>query len=66
MLRRAGIFDAMQNAFLRNFYDDQNDALEYAQKKRDRLEDTKAKIFENTSANTQNSFFDRKEKEVGQ
>lgn len=37
MLRRAGLFGAMEQAFQRNFYDDEDDALERARQRRDAL-----------------------------
>jgi DNA sulfur modification protein DndC len=38
MLRRAGLFDAVEQAFRRNFYDNENDAVERARGRRDALD----------------------------
>lgn len=37
MLRRAGLFDALESSFYRNFYDDENDAVGRARERRDVL-----------------------------
>jgi DNA sulfur modification protein DndC len=36
-LRRAGLFDALEQAFQRNFFADQSDAVEHARRRRDAL-----------------------------
>lgn len=43
MLRRAGLFDAVEQAFYRNFYDDEDDAVERARQRRDALDDAREK-----------------------
>ena len=37
MLRRAGLFDAIETSFYRNFYEDEDDAVERARLRRDAL-----------------------------
>lgn len=39
MLRRAGLFDAFENAFYRNFYDNEEDAVDRARQRRDALDE---------------------------
>lgn len=46
MLRRAGLFDALENAFHRNFYDDEDDAITRARDRRDALAATQGRISE--------------------
>ena len=41
MLRRAGLFKAMEQAFYRNFYDDEEDAVVRARQRRDALADAR-------------------------
>lgn len=41
MLRRAGLFDALESSFYRNFYEDENDAIERARQRRDALGEAK-------------------------
>ena len=38
MLRRSGLFDAFENAFRRNFYDNEEDALDRARQRKDALD----------------------------
>lgn len=38
MLRRSGLFDAFENAFRRNFYDSEEDALDRARQRKDALD----------------------------
>lgn len=42
MLRRAGIFDALEASFYRNFYENENDAVQRARLRRDSLGNAKA------------------------
>jgi DNA sulfur modification protein DndC len=49
MLRRAGIFDAVEQAFNRNFYDNENDAVTRARQHRDALEDVQERVSEERS-----------------
>jgi len=41
MLRRAGIFEAIEGSFYRNFYEDEDDAIERARQRRDTLGEAK-------------------------
>ena len=41
MLRRVGIYEALESSFYRNFYDDENDAIERARQRRDALSEAK-------------------------
>lgn len=41
MLRRAGLFDAIESSFYRNFYEDENDAVQRARLRRDALGEAK-------------------------
>lgn len=66
MLRRAGLFDAMKNAFHRHFYDDENDALERARQRQGALDSAQKQVFDKTSSNIQESLFDDKAGEVSQ
>ena len=45
MLRRAGIFDALERAFKRNFFADENDAVDRARQRRDALSSARASVF---------------------
>lgn len=49
MLRRAGLFDALDKAFYRNFYEDEEDALNRARQRRDALDAAKERSSEQTS-----------------
>ena len=64
MLRRAGLFDAMQTAFYRHFYDNENDALERARQRQGALDAAQKQVFEKTSSNIQESLFEDKASEV--
>jgi len=48
MLRRAGLFKAMEQAFYRNFYDDEEDALIRARQRRDALDEARVKSGDET------------------
>ena len=61
MLRRAGLFDAMQSAFHRHFYDNEEDALKRARERQGSLETAQDQIFAKTSNNIQQSLFDEKQ-----
>ena len=53
MLRRSGLFDAIQKAFYRNFYDDEEDAVERARQRQSALDIAESQIFQKTSSNIQ-------------
>lgn len=53
MLRRAGLFDALEKAFYRNFYDGEEDALIRARQRRDALAAAKERVFERTAPQVQ-------------
>lgn len=44
MLRRAGLFEALEQSFYRNFYDDEADAVARARQRRDRLDPAQKRI----------------------
>ena len=48
MLRRAGLFHAFEDAFYRNFYDNEEDAVGRAQQRRNALEDALQRVVERT------------------
>lgn len=66
MLRRVGIFNAMQDAFYRHFYDDEEDALKRARQRLGTLEIAQSRVFEKTSNSTQASLFDSEQSEINQ
>ncbi len=39
MVRRAGLFDALESSFKRNFYDDEDDAVDRARRKKDAVDE---------------------------
>ena len=45
MLRRVGLFDAIERAFLRSFYTSEEDAVERARKRRDALTAAREQVF---------------------
>lgn len=49
MLRRAGLFEAVEQAFFRNFYDDEDDAVARARHHRDALDDVQERVLEERS-----------------
>lgn len=49
MLRRAGLFEAVEQAFFRNFYDDEDDAIARARQHRDDLDDVQERVLEERS-----------------
>ena len=49
MLRRAGLFDALEQAFYRNFYDNQEDAVDRARQHRDALDTAREQVFDGAS-----------------
>ena len=65
MLRRAGLFKAVQEAFFRNFYDDEADALERARQRRDALTAARDLVFKETSPLIQEALFDLASSEAG-
>lgn len=56
MLRRAGLFEALEQAFYRNFYRDEDDAVGRARRRRDALGGVRDKIVDETSPMIQESF----------
>jgi DNA sulfur modification protein DndC len=50
MLRRAGLFNAIEQAFQRNFYSDEEDAIERARQRRDAVEDARERASDAPSA----------------
>ncbi len=55
MLRRAGLFDAMEQAFHRGFYSSEDDAVERARERRDALGDARVRALDPTPPNAQES-----------
>ncbi len=53
MLRRVGLFKAIDRAFHRNFYDDEDDALIRVRKRRSALDLAKERVFEQTTPEVQ-------------
>ncbi len=49
MLRRAGLFEVVEQAFFRNFYDDEDDAIARARQHRDDLDDVQERVLEERS-----------------
>lgn len=49
MLRRAGLFDAIEQAFYRSFYDGEEDAVERARQRRDALDMARESTLDKTS-----------------
>ena len=49
MLRRAGLFNAIEQAFYRNFYDSEEDAIERAQQRNDALAKARERIIDDAS-----------------
>lgn len=49
MLRRAGLFEAVEQAFYRNFYDNEEDAVARARQHRDALDDAQERASEERS-----------------
>ena len=49
MLRRAGLFKALEQAFYRNFYDDEEDAVGRARQRRDALGTARDRAFDQAS-----------------
>lgn len=48
MLRRAGLFEALESSFYRNFYDNEDDAVERARHRRDALGEAKERVSHET------------------
>lgn len=63
MLRRAGLFDALEQAFHRGFYDDEEDAVSRARARRDALDRAQERLFGETSPMVQGTpdLFDNEE-----
>ena len=53
MLRRAGLFKALEQAFYRNFYDDEEDAVSRARQRRDALGAALDRVLERTAPQVQ-------------
>ena len=49
MLRRAGLFDAFEQAFRRNFYESQEDAVDRARQRRDSLDMAREQVLDGAS-----------------
>ena len=50
MLRRSGIFEALESSFYRNFYNDVDDAVERARQRRDALDEAKERTTDELTA----------------
>lgn len=63
MLRRAGLFDALEQAFQRGFYSDEEDAISRARERRDALDKAQERLFGEISPMVQGTpdLFDRDE-----
>ena len=61
-----GIFNAIQGAFYRHFYDNEEDALKRARQRLGALEIAQSRIFEKTSNSTQASLFESEQSEINQ
>ena len=66
MLRRAGLFRAVENAFLKNFYDDEEDALERARRRQVSLDAAQGSVHINTAGGIQESLMGDHVNEVEQ
>ena len=66
MLRRAGLFGAMEKAFFRHFYDDEEDALDRARQHQSTLDAARDRVFEETSSMVQEVLFDTTQNETEQ
>ena len=53
MLRRAGLFKALERSLLRNFYSDEDDAIGRARQRRDALEAAQGRLIERTVSSEQ-------------
>lgn len=58
MLRRTGIFNAMQDAFHRHFYEDEDDALERARQKQGTLDFARDRVEKTADIIVKDSSFD--------
>lgn len=64
MLRRAGLFEALEQAFYRNFYDGEEDAIDRARQRRDALDMARERVFDKTATmveETAQDLFERDE-----
>jgi DNA sulfur modification protein DndC len=52
MLRRAGLFEAFEQAFVRNFYENEEDAVVRARQRRNALSEIQGRLFDETSPYT--------------
>ena len=52
MLRRAGIFEAFERAFARNFFSSEDDAINRARRRRDALTTARDSVFDSDSSST--------------
>ena len=55
MLRRAGLFNEIEQAFYRSFYEGEEDAVQRARQRRDTLESARERVLEDSSAMIQES-----------
>lgn len=55
MLRRAGLFDALEQAFRRGFYDNEEDAINRARERRDEIDRNQERFLGETSSMVQES-----------
>ena len=63
---RAGLFGAMEKAFFRHFYDDEEDALDRARQHQSTLDAARDRVFEETSSMVQEVLFDTTQNETEQ
>ena len=66
MLRRVGLFGAMEDAFHRHFYDGEEDALDRARRRQGALETARQRVFEENSSMVQEAPFDPTQREPKQ
>ena len=59
MLRRAGLFDAIEQAFYRSFYDGEDDAVDHARQRRDALDMAREHVFDQTTTMIRETRQDR-------
>ena len=64
MLRRSGLFDAFENAFRRNFYDNEEDALDRARQRKDALDNALDHVKYKADPEAQEAKFSVRDKGV--
>ena len=64
MLRRAGLFNTMEDAFYRHFYDDEEDALHRARRHQGALDTARRRVFGENSSIVQEALFDSTQREA--